>query len=61
LSSGVVLKFVDHVGVSVHRETYLRVPQDLHDDARMHALRQEQRRARVAQIMEPPERQLGIL
>jgi len=55
-----MLELFDYVGVGVHRDTYLGVSQNLHDDARMDALRQEQRRARMAQIMEAPERQTSV-
>ena len=47
----------DHVAVEVHRDSDLAVAQNLHDDAGVHALRQQQRGARVSQIMEAHARQ----
>ena len=49
------------VRVGVHRQADLGMVQDLHDDSRPDVPRQEQRRARVPQVVEPPATQTRSL
>jgi len=47
------------VGIGIHRETDLAMAQGLHDGARIHSLREQQRRTRMAQVIESLVRQTG--
>jgi len=60
LTRGVALERRQYVRVRVQRQTDLRMAKDLHDGPRIDALRMEQGRRRLAQVMKPNRRQAGV-
>ncbi len=50
-----------HVGVGIHRERDLAMPEDLHDGSWRHALRDKERGARVSEVVKPLIGQSGGL
>jgi len=47
------------MALGVHREADLRVPENVHHDARRHALHEQERRARVPQAVKLQRRKSG--